>query len=288
MSEVNLKRRNFFEWKSSVLETAQGDDKFTDVTLVAKDGQSVSAHRIILSYASPFFASLLSLQAHPHPVILIPTVEGALLGPLLDFLYLGEVLLPSPESLEGFMQLVTCLGLESGVDLEELENEDSRPIVIEDAADTGAKRIDKEQMKLLEPHDKAKELVNSEETLYEEEKCFGNVNWSNMGEVQSDKKAYVQRSQAPSLKEKNLSCDFCDYRIHRNDLLRVHMNSKHDVEKFKCTVASCSKVYSSKSNLRNHMKSWHSCSQCDHEAESNTDLKLHKRVVHNAGNRYPM
>ena len=28
---------------------------------------------------------------------------------------------------------------------------------------------------------------------------------------------YVQRSQAPSLKEKNLTCTLCDYRIHRND-----------------------------------------------------------------------
>ena len=57
---------------------------------------------------------------------------------------------------------------------------------------------------------------------------------------------YVQRSQAPSSeREKHLSCDLCDYRIHRNDLLRLHMNSKHDAEKFKCTVTSCSKIYSS-------------------------------------------
>ena len=93
---------------------------------------------------------------------------------------------------------------------------------------------------------------------------------------------YVQRSQAPSSeREKNLSCDLCDYRIHRNDLLRLHMNSKHDAEKFKCTVTSCSKIYSSKTNLKNHTKSSHTCSHCDHEAESNSDLKLHKRIVHN-------
>ena len=238
MSEVSLKRRNFLEWKSGLLETAQADDKFTDVTLVAKDGQSVSAHRIILSCASPFFADLLSLQVlHPHPVILLPMVEGFLLGTLLDFLYLGEVLLPSPESLEGFMQMVTCLGLEGGMGVEELENDpdESRSSVMEDSieggSDLGRGNMNQKPAKLLEPS--AETMVKTEETA----------------KVSGVK--YVQRSQAPSLKEKTLACTFCDYRIHRNDLLRVHMNSKHDVEKFKCAVASsCSKVYSSKSNLR--------------------------------------
>ena len=92
---------------------------------------------------------------------------------------------------------------------------------------------------------------------------------------------YVQRSQAPSQKEKNLACTLCDYRIHRNDLLRVHMNAKHDAEKFPCKAPGCSKIYSSKSNVRNHMKSNHICPQCDHIAESNSTLRLHKRIEHN-------
>ena len=214
------------------------------------------------------------VQVHPHPVILLPTVEGSLLGNLLDFLYLGEVLLPSSESLEGFLQMVTYFGLESGVDVKESENEESRSSVkMETAAELGPEKIDQNIGTLLEPPSEA--MMNVEETESD-------------SEVKSDKKVYVQRSQAPSLKEKNLACNFCEYRIHRNDLLRVHMNSKHDVEKFKCAVASCSKVYSSKSNLKNHMKSWHNCSQCDHEAESNTDLKVHKRKVHNSSISYAL
>ena len=92
---------------------------------------------------------------------------------------------------------------------------------------------------------------------------------------------YVQRSQAPSQKEKTLACTLCDYRIHRNDLLRVHMNSKHDAEKFPCKAPDCFKIYSSKSNVRNHMKSNHICPQCDHIAETNSTLRLHKRIKHN-------
>ena len=170
------------------------------------------------------------------------------------------------------MQMVTCLGLEGGMGVEELENDESQSSVMEESTeegiDLGRENIDQKPAKLLEPS--AEAMVKAEETV-------------NVSEVK-----YVQRSQAPSLKEKTLACTFCDYRIHRNDLLRVHLNSKHDVEKFKCAVASCSKVYSSKSNLRNHVKSWHSCSQCDHEAESNIDLKLHKRKVHNSSISYPM
>ena len=158
----------------------------------------------------------------------------------------------------------SCLGLESGLDVEGSENEneileaeefpsreESRSSVIEgstseDGSELGREKMDQKPVNLLEHSSKV--MVKAEGT----EKVSG--------------VKYVQRSQAPSLKEKNLTCNFCDYRIHRNDLLRVHMNSKHDVEKFKCAVASCSKVYSSKSNLSNHMKSWHICLQCDHEA----------------------
>ena len=94
-------------------------------------------------------------------------------------------------------------------------------------------------------------------------------------------KPYVQRSQAPSQKEKNLACTICDYRIHRNDLLRVHMNSKHNVAKLSCDAPGCGKSYSSKSNLRNHRKSCHDCTSCGHVAGSNSDLRIHKKVEHN-------
>ena len=273
MSEVNLARRNFFEWKTSFLATAQDDNKFTDVTLVAKDGQALNAHRIILSCASPLLANLLSLKDHPHPVILLPTVKGSLLAPLLDFLYLGEVLLPS-ESFGDFIEMVTWLGLENGVDLKESEDsvkvERSQSSVVEvpelftdaveESSKSGQGEIVQKQGNLSEPPTEALLPPKSKPSM----------------------NTYVQRSQAPSSeREKNLSCDLCDYRIHRNDLLRLHMNSKHDAEKFKCTVTSCSKIYSSKTNLKNHTKSSHTCSHCDHEAESNSDLKLHKRIVHN-------
>ena len=92
---------------------------------------------------------------------------------------------------------------------------------------------------------------------------------------------YVQRSLVRSQKEKTLACTLCDYRTYRNYLLIVHMNAKHDAEKFPCKVLDCLKVYSSKPNVRNHMKSNHICPKCDHIAEANSALRLHKRSEHN-------
>ena len=91
---------------------------------------------------------------------------------------------------------------------------------------------------------------------------------------------YVHRSQVRSQKEKTLACTLCDYRTYRNYLLIVHMNAKHDAEKFPCKVPGCLKVYSSKCNVRNHMKSNHICPKCDHIAEANSTLRLHKRIEH--------
>ena len=103
----------------------------------------------------------------------------------------------------------------------------------------------------------------------------------NKSDIDIEIKPWVNSSQTLSTKEKTHICNMCDYRIHRPDLLRVHMNSKHNVEKFTCPAPNCVKVYSSKQNLRGHMKSNHDCNLCDHIAASNSDLKMHKMAKHN-------
>ena len=85
----------------------------------------------------------------------------------------------------------------------------------------------------------------------------------------------------PSTKPKNISCSLCDYKIHRNDLLKLHMNSKHNAEKFPCQVYKCGKVYSSKINLKHHMRSNHECNVCGNQVATMNELKIHKLREHN-------
>ena len=76
-------------------------------------------------------------------------------------------------------------------------------------------------------------------------------------------------------------CMKCNYKTKRRELLRTHMSSTHDGPKFVCPREVCRRVYSSKANLRSHMRSCHNCDKCDQIFDSNNDLKMHKKTVHN-------
>ena len=65
-------------------------EDFTDVTLVCKDGQKFSAHKIILASSSPFFWDLLKSYHHSHPLIYMRGFRSQDMVAMLDFLYHGE------------------------------------------------------------------------------------------------------------------------------------------------------------------------------------------------------
>ena len=92
------------------------------------------------------------------------------------------------------------------------------------------------------------------------------------------KKPEYHTSKYP--KPKNLVCNLCEYRVHRNDLLKLHMNSKHNMEKFFCAVQGCGRYYSSKINLKHHKKVNHDCEVCGISLPCRDDLKLHKKQWH--------
>ena len=69
---------------------ARGD--FSDVTLVAGDGQRLPAHQVILATGCSFFKNFLEGEtANQKPIIFLRGVAGNLLAPLLEFLYTGRV-----------------------------------------------------------------------------------------------------------------------------------------------------------------------------------------------------
>ena len=74
----------------------------------------------------------------------------------------------------------------------------------------------------------------------------------------------------------------CGYKTKRKELLRVHMSSTHGGPKYYCTYLVCSRVYSSRANLRSHMRSYHKCDKCEEEYELNSHLKKHKKKNHPA------
>ena len=66
---------------------------FTDVTLVSADDQQMEAHRGILAASSPFFKNILLKNPHQKPLLYLGNVDQARLTSILQFIYLGQVLL---------------------------------------------------------------------------------------------------------------------------------------------------------------------------------------------------
>ena len=81
------------QWKdyqkdvSSQFRKLRDSEDFTDVTLVSKDGQKFTAHKIILASSSPLFWDLLTSDLHPHPLIYMRASRSEDMIALLDFLY---------------------------------------------------------------------------------------------------------------------------------------------------------------------------------------------------------
>ncbi|KAJ0183636.1 hypothetical protein K1T71_000059 [Dendrolimus kikuchii] len=63
---------------------------FVDVT-IACDGQSLKAHKVVLSACSPYFQSLFMDNPCQHPIIIMRDTKYCDLKAAIDFMYRGEI-----------------------------------------------------------------------------------------------------------------------------------------------------------------------------------------------------
>ena len=100
----------FLQWedfhgnlKSSYTELRE-NNQFTDVTLCCEGGQQVKAHKIILSATSSLLNDILIQNDHPKPLIYLRGIKIEQLNFLVDFMYHGEVQVPT-STLQEFMAI---------------------------------------------------------------------------------------------------------------------------------------------------------------------------------------
>ncbi|XP_052122604.1 longitudinals lacking protein, isoforms H/M/V isoform X1 [Frankliniella occidentalis] len=74
----------------SVFESLQERGCMVDCTLAA-EGQSLQAHKVVLSACSPYLEDLLSKHYDKHPILLLKDVKFEELKAMMDYMYRGEV-----------------------------------------------------------------------------------------------------------------------------------------------------------------------------------------------------
>ena len=103
-----LKWNDFQSTVSNSFKTLRQDEDFFDVTLVSDDEVQMSAHKLILSACSSFFKSILKKNPHQHPLIYLSGVNSANLGYILNYIYMGEVMLYQ-DNLDHFLEMAQQL-----------------------------------------------------------------------------------------------------------------------------------------------------------------------------------
>ncbi|KAK3926780.1 Longitudinals lacking protein-like [Frankliniella fusca] len=111
------------------LESSYGDQDFVDMT-VACEGQSIQAHKVVVSACSTHLKHLLKENPCPHPIIILKDVAMKELRCLMEFMYCGRVTVEQ-EQIEPLLEAAKMLGVrglatgETVEDLEEPESEKS-------------------------------------------------------------------------------------------------------------------------------------------------------------------
>merc|ERR1712204_99244 len=116
-AETVMKQNCFqLNWKSYIPNLVSNfndlfiESNYSDVTLVSDDMKQFQAHKIVLSAFSPVLKKMLHNNPHPNPLIYLRGVKQKELKSVLNFLYIGEVMV-SKDSISEFMEVVKDLEL---------------------------------------------------------------------------------------------------------------------------------------------------------------------------------
>lgn len=107
-------------YKSNIctgFSTLQQNGELVDMTLAA-EGHFVKVHQVLIALSSPYLKQLILSAPCQHPVIFLNNMSHGILSLLLEYIYTGEVLVPSANLL-AFIDAAKSLhikGLESVVE----------------------------------------------------------------------------------------------------------------------------------------------------------------------------
>ena len=119
-----LKWNEFHTCVANSFTHLRNAQEFLDVTVAVDEHHQLQAHKVILSASSPYFRSMLINNPSQHPVLVMPPhVRPSDLGAVIDFIYQGEVKIPTSELTE-FIALAQMLKIKGLTD--DFEKEQKR------------------------------------------------------------------------------------------------------------------------------------------------------------------
>jgi len=249
---------------------------FFDVTLVCDEDQ-IHAHKIILSACSPFFRNILRRSPHhKHPLIYLKDVKFSELTSLLDFIYMGEVIV-NREDLNSFLLVAEDLKVKGLSTIS--DSKSSKPIqpqdvvvmrkdqLLEDIPPSPEKSRfvssnlsvmnggESEDLKLrIEEQDMHD---GNDEHNFDHEFIFGDTQDMNGGHGE-DAIAHVISSKMYKSRVDGKTfwlCAECEFGRAKKSYVKRHVESKHSGLEYRCNI--CGAVFSFREAFRSHMRRKH-------------------------------
>ncbi|XP_037073565.1 protein bric-a-brac 2-like [Pollicipes pollicipes] len=88
--QFSLKWNNHTHHLVDVFKNLLRSESLVDVTLSC-EGQSLKAHKLVLSACSPYFETLFQDHTETHPIVILKDVKFTELRSIIEFMYKGEV-----------------------------------------------------------------------------------------------------------------------------------------------------------------------------------------------------
>ena len=294
--KMNLSWNKFNEITVTAFKHLGRSKDFADVTLACEDGETVQAHRAILSSCSPVLAKiLLQIPLHQnHPFLYMKGMNRKDLNQMLDFIYFGEVLVEK-ENLEDFLEIANELKIagltktnssEVGEDREEEEDNNTKPMLEEPS-----KTSDLNLPLKLESETEIVEEIDHERFCSDCQKEFS---------TKANLKTHILTLHGNA----DVSCNECDYKTGAESNLKRHMQRMHTSktrerenetvnledsfdkkerkanERDHCGIENKSGKALMKHRLEEHPGQKFFCIECGKEFASNNSLKIHKMSIH--------
>ena len=259
--KFSLKWEEFCNNAASSFLTLHEDTDFTDVTLASSDGQTLRAHKVVLSSCSPVLKSMLVKNSHPSPLLYLRGVSLSQLETILTFCYLGQAEVLHSD-LEELLEVARDLGIKG------LSQEDTQEQNQEHVQKNGKNKKNKIPYKIA-----------AEKTL--------DMN-SQIG-ISSIKTEGLQRQASENIVDYSKTFALESSESYKNGsktkkFLEINNQEKDNMNSHECT--SCGKSYSIKYALTRHVKEKHtnessfSCSECDWNGPRQYLLASHTKSAH--------
>ena len=260
-------KRSSYKWTNQSERTAEvwsqlfTSNKFTDVTLICNDQQTIQAHRLILSACSPIFNKILDQNSSSNPWIYLRGIDYEEMKAIIQFIYLGTVTMEDNKVNEFFeiaedLEIASIINSRKGNIVDEIEQDSAcgESKIFTQKEDFGNNteqtNIDNEPTEDdvdyentdIEMETSSEEVPNTDTSQIEEEEYL---------ETPKEPEVVQQKKPNPQSTVAGYQCNMCSAKFTSRGGVELHIKLKHGPQYLKPKVSSVDWV----NNKENHIAS---------------------------------